>query len=74
LTAAAAIQIYSISDRGRHGGGLLHLQRREARRRSTPSPAEGGVAEVFFNSGLVLQIRGGDLKYHRYITMPSGSL
>jgi hypothetical protein len=58
------------------GGGytdLLHLRPREARQRSTPSPPEGGAAEVFFNSGLVLQIRGGGLKYHRYITMPSGS-
>jgi hypothetical protein len=55
------------------GGGytnLLHLRPREARRRSTPSPAEGGAAEVFFNSGLVLQICGGGLKCHRYITMP----
>jgi hypothetical protein len=39
---------------------------------STPSPAEGGAVEVFFNFGLVLQIRGGGLKCHRYITMPSG--
>jgi hypothetical protein len=71
--AAAVIQIYSISDRGRRGGGLFHLRLREARQRSTPSLAEGGAAEVFFNSELVLQIRGGGLKYHRYITMPSGS-
>jgi hypothetical protein len=59
------------------GGGyidLLHLRPREVWRRSTPSPAEGGAAEVFFNSGLVLQIRGGGLKCHRYITMPFGSL
>jgi hypothetical protein len=59
------------------GGGytnLLHLRPREARRRSTPSPAEGGAVEVFFNSGLVLQIRGGGLKCHKYITMPSSSL
>jgi hypothetical protein len=58
------------------GGGyrdLLHLRPREAQRRSTPSPIEGGAAEVFFNSGLVLQIHGGGLKCHRYITMPSGS-
>jgi hypothetical protein len=66
--------LLSISNRGRRGGGLLHLRPREAQRRSTLSPAEGGVAEVFFNSGLVLQIRDGGLKYHRYITMPSGSL
>jgi hypothetical protein len=64
-------RIYSISDRGSRGGGLLHLRPREARWRSTPSQAEGGVAEVFFNSGLVLQIRGGGLKCHMYITMPS---
>jgi hypothetical protein len=59
------------------GGGytdLLHLRPREARRRSTPSPAKGGAAEVFFNSGLVLQIGGGGLRCHRYIAMPSGSL
>jgi hypothetical protein len=58
------------------GGGyrdLLHLRPREARWRSTSSPIEGGAAEVFFNSRLVLQIRGGGLKCHRYITMPSGS-
>jgi hypothetical protein len=71
---AAATQIYSISDRGRCGGGLLHLRLREAWRRSTPSPAEGGAVVVFFNSGLVLQIRDGGLKCHRYITMPFGSL
>jgi hypothetical protein len=70
----AATQIYSIFDRGRHGGGLLHLRPREARGRSTPSPAEEGAAEVFFNSGLVLEIRGSGLKCHMYITMPSGSL
>jgi hypothetical protein len=37
------------------GGGsytdLLHLRPREARRRSTPSPAEGGAAEVYSISG-----------------------
>jgi hypothetical protein len=59
------------------GGGnytdLLHLPPREAWRRSNPSPAEGGATEVFFNSGLVLQICGGGLKWQRYITMPSGS-
>jgi hypothetical protein len=58
------------------GGGyrdLLHFRPREARRRSTPSPAKGGAAEVFFNSRLVLEIHGGGLNYHWYITMPSGS-
>jgi hypothetical protein len=48
------------------GGGytdLLHLPPREARRRSTLSPTEGGAAEVFFNSGLVLKICGGGLKW-----------
>jgi hypothetical protein len=48
------------------GGGytnLLHLWLREARRRSTPSPGEGGATKVFFNYGLVLQIRGGSLKW-----------
>jgi hypothetical protein len=69
-----ATQIYSIFDRGRRGGGLLHLRPREPRQRSTPSSAEGGAAEVFFNFGLVLKIRDGILKCHRYITMPSGSL
>jgi hypothetical protein len=36
------------------GGGytyILHLRPREARRRSTPSPAEGGAAEVYSISG-----------------------
>jgi hypothetical protein len=36
---------------------------------STPSLAERGAMEVFFNSGLVLQICGGGLKWRRYITM-----
>jgi hypothetical protein len=70
----AATQIYSISDQGRCGRGLLHLRLREVRQRYTPSPAEGAAMEVFFNSGLVLQIRDGGLKCHRYNTMPSGSL
>jgi hypothetical protein len=58
------------------GGGyiaLLHLWPREEQRNSTPYPAEGGMADVFFNSGLVLQIHGDGLKWRRYITMPSGS-
>jgi hypothetical protein len=73
----SATSQHNIPHTSLDGGGytdLLHLRPREARRRSTPSPAEGGAAEVFFNSGLVLQIRGGSLKCHRYITMPSGSL
>jgi hypothetical protein len=72
-TPAAVTQSYSISGRGRRDGGLLHLRPREAWRRSSPSPAEGGAAEVFFNSGLVLQIRGDGLKWRRYITMTFGS-
>jgi hypothetical protein len=58
------------------GGGytdLLHLRSREARRRSTPSSTEGGAMEVFFISGLVRQIRGGDLYWRRYINMLFGS-
>jgi hypothetical protein len=46
------------------GGGddytdLLHLRPREARRRSTPSPAEGGATEVYSISGR--ERRGGGL-------------
>jgi hypothetical protein len=48
-------------------------RRRRQLHRSTPSPVEGGAAEVFFNFGFVLQIRDGGLKWRRYITMPSGS-
>jgi hypothetical protein len=61
---------HTCLDTGGSGGytDLLHLRLREARWRSTPSPAEGGATEVFFNSGLVLQICGGGLKWQRYIT------
>jgi hypothetical protein len=34
-TEGGAAEVYSISGRGRCGGGLLHLQPREARRRSS---------------------------------------
>jgi hypothetical protein len=76
VTSQHNIPHTSLDTGGGGGGGytdLLHLRPREARRRSTPSLTEGGAAEVFFNSELVLQIRSGGLKCHRYITMPSGS-
>jgi hypothetical protein len=50
-----------------------HRRRQRRLHRSTPSPTEGGAAEIFFNSELVLQIRGSGLKWRRYITMPSSS-
>jgi hypothetical protein len=63
LTEGGATEVYSISGRGRHNGGLLHLRLREARRRSTPSPDEGGAAEVYSifgrgrRDGGLLQVR-----------------
>jgi hypothetical protein len=38
-TEGGAAEVYSISGRGRRGGGLLHLRPREARRRSSSTPS-----------------------------------
>jgi hypothetical protein len=61
------------------GGGytdLLHLRPRETQRRSTPSPAEGGAAEVYSISGRgrrgggLLQLRAYPPNPRRWSQMP----
>jgi hypothetical protein len=61
-TEEGAAKVYSISGRGRRGGGLLHLWPREARRRSSLTPSLSSKSAVTVSNAT-----------GTYITMPSGS-